>query len=66
MLYEACSTEEQRIALTRDALPARPKLTAPQWATDIGKSETRARDLLRAARKPQPAEEQTQLELLSA
>ncbi|MFF3378178.1 DUF2637 domain-containing protein [Streptomyces sp. NPDC002680] len=67
-LYEACSTEEQRIALTRNALPDRPKLTAPQWATDIGKGETRARDLLRAARKPPPAdaEGQEQLELLSA
>lgn len=68
VLYEACSTEEQRIALTRDALPDRPKLTAPQWATDTGKGETRARDLLRAARKPTPAdaEGQEQLELLSA
>lgn len=52
-LYEECTTEEQRIALTRDALADRPKLNAPQWAVDIGKSETRGRDLLRAARKPQ-------------
>ncbi|MFF3877981.1 hypothetical protein [Streptomyces sp. NPDC001978] len=67
VLYEACSTEEQRIALTREALPARPKLTAPQWAVDIGKGETRARDLLRAARKPAAdAGPQAQLELLSA
>lgn len=63
MLYEACSTEEERIALTREALPDRPKLTAPQWAVDIGKGETWARDLLRAARKPAA---DAQLELLSA
>ncbi|MFF4504801.1 DUF2637 domain-containing protein [Streptomyces sp. NPDC001401] len=73
VLYEACSTEEERIALTRDALGDRPKLTAPQWAVDIGKGETRARDLLRAARKlaadadaDADAEPQEQLELLSA
>ncbi|MGW1157742.1 DUF2637 domain-containing protein [Streptomyces sp. NPDC002519] len=67
VLYEECSTEEERIALTREALSARKKLTAPQWAVDIGKGETRARDLLRAARKPAAdAEPQTQLELLSA
>ncbi len=67
VLYEACSTEEERIALTREALPDRPKLTAPQWAVDIGKGETRARDLLRAARKPAADTElQAQLELLSA
>ncbi|MCX4858377.1 DUF2637 domain-containing protein [Streptomyces canus] len=66
-LYEECSTEEARIALTREALSDRPKLTAPQWAVDIGKGETRARDLLRAARKPPTdAESQAQLELLSA
>lgn len=53
VLYEDCVTEEQRIALTRGALGDRPKLNAPQWAVDIGKSETRGRDLLRAARKPQ-------------
>lgn len=52
VLYEECSTEDERIALTRGALADRPKLTAPQWAVDIGKSETRGRDLLRAARKP--------------
>ncbi|MEU4094453.1 DUF2637 domain-containing protein [Streptomyces sp. NPDC026673] len=63
VLYEECSTEDERIALTRGALGDRPKLTAPQWAVDIGKGETRARDLLRAARKP-VAEEQ--LELMSA
>lgn len=63
VLYEECSTEEQRIALTREALPERAKLTAPQWAVDIGKGETRARDLLRAARKPAA---DTQLELLGA
>ncbi len=67
VLYEACSTEEERITLTRDALRDRPKLTAPQWAVDIGKGETRARDLLRAARKPAAdVEPQAQLELLSA
>ena len=53
VLYEECTTEEQRTALTRGALADRPKLNAPQWAVDIGKSETRGRDLLRAARKPQ-------------
>ncbi|MFK0106402.1 DUF2637 domain-containing protein [Streptomyces sp. NPDC091217] len=67
VLYEECSTEEERITLTREALSTRKKLTAPQWAADIGKGETRARDLLRAARKPAAdAEPQTQLELLSA
>lgn len=64
MLYEACSTEEEWIALTREALPDRPKLTAPQWAVDTGKGETRARVLLRAARKPDAAE--AQLELVRA
>jgi hypothetical protein len=52
VLYEECSTADERIALTRGAIADRPKLTAPQWAVDIGKSETRGRDLLRAARKP--------------
>ncbi|MET8956985.1 hypothetical protein ACWEQN_38735 [Streptomyces sp. NPDC004129] len=38
-----------------------------QWAADIGKGETRARDLLRAARKPAAeTAEQAQLEPLSA
>ncbi|MGW2700797.1 DUF2637 domain-containing protein [Streptomyces sp. NPDC001340] len=67
VLYEKCSTEEERIALTRDALSARKKLTAPQWAVDIRKGDTRARDLLRAARKTSAdVERQAQLELLSA
>ncbi|MFB7323438.1 DUF2637 domain-containing protein [Streptomyces sp. NPDC056190] len=67
VLYEKCSTEEERVALTREALTDRPKLTAPQWSVDIGKGETRARDLLRAARKPPADDEpQAQLELLSA
>ncbi|MFE4421276.1 DUF2637 domain-containing protein [Streptomyces sp. NPDC056817] len=67
VLYEKCSTEEQRVALTREALTGRSKLTAPQWSVDIGKGETRARDLLRAARKPPACDEpQAQLELLSA
>ncbi|MFJ3248501.1 hypothetical protein [Streptomyces sp. NPDC086782] len=67
MLYEKCSTEEERVALTREALTDRAKLTAPQWSVDISKGETRARDLLRAARKPPTEPEaQTQLELLSA
>lgn len=61
MLYEECSTEDERIALTRDALADRPELTAPQWAVDIGKGETRARVLLRAARKPSVAEAQLEL-----
>ncbi|MGW9024916.1 hypothetical protein ACWGQ5_11905 [Streptomyces sp. NPDC055722] len=30
MLYEACSTEEQRLALTRDTLADQAKLTAPR------------------------------------
>ena len=56
-----------RIVRTHETLAARKKLTAPQWAVDIRKGETRARDLLRAARKPAAdAETQTQLELLSA
>ncbi|MFJ5901486.1 hypothetical protein ACIQFZ_40390 [Streptomyces sp. NPDC093064] len=62
-----CSTEEERVALPREALTGRPKLAAPQWSVDIGKGETRARDLLRAARKPPADDEpQAQLELLSA
>ncbi|MGW3658386.1 DUF2637 domain-containing protein [Streptomyces sp. NPDC005151] len=61
VLYEECSTEDERIALTRGALADRPKLTAPQWAVDIGKGETRARVLLRAARKPAAAEAQLEL-----
>ncbi|MEU6318175.1 DUF2637 domain-containing protein [Streptomyces sp. NPDC047009] len=66
-LYEACSTEEQRIALTRGALADRSRLTAPQWALDISKDETRARDLLRAARKPAAdTDGQAQLELVRA
>ncbi|MFB7329618.1 hypothetical protein [Streptomyces sp. NPDC056190] len=62
-----CSTEEERIALPCEVLIGRPKLAAPQWSVDIGKGETRARGLLRAARKP-PADDEprTQLELLSA
>ncbi|MGW4047554.1 DUF2637 domain-containing protein [Streptomyces sp. NPDC004721] len=67
VLYEECSTEEERVALTREALTGRPKLAAPQWSVDISKGETRARDLLRAARKPPADDEpQAQLELLSA
>ncbi|MFG3140920.1 DUF2637 domain-containing protein [Streptomyces sp. NPDC048211] len=54
VLYEECSSEDERIALTRGALADRRKLTAPQWSVDIGKGETRARVLLRAARKPHP------------
>jgi hypothetical protein len=52
VLYEECSTEDERIALVREAIADRPRLTAAQWAVDIGKSGTRSRDLLRAARKP--------------
>lgn len=52
--YEQCSTEQQRVDLTRTALAKSPDLTAPVWAKEIGKGETRARDLLRAARKPAP------------
>jgi hypothetical protein len=45
----------------------RRKLTAPQWAVDIGKGETRARVLLRAARKPAAdAAAEAQLELARA
>lgn len=54
VLYEECSSEDERIALTRGALADRRKLTAPQWSVDIGKGETRARVLLRAARQPDP------------
>ncbi|MFE6188062.1 DUF2637 domain-containing protein [Streptomyces sp. NPDC056465] len=50
--YRACSSEEARIALTRLALVTRPDLKAPAWAADIALGETRARDLLRAARAP--------------
>jgi hypothetical protein len=56
-LYEACPTEAARVGLTRNALIDRPKLNAPQWAVDIAKSETRARDLLREARQPHADEE---------
>ncbi|KOX33002.1 hypothetical protein ADL06_09605, partial [Streptomyces sp. NRRL F-6491] len=48
--YRACSSEEARIELTRLALTTRPDLKAPAWAADIALGETRARDLLRAAR----------------
>lgn len=61
MLYEECIIEDERIALTRGALADRRKLTAPQWAVDIGKGETRARVLLRAARKPVAVEAQMEL-----
>ncbi|MGW4822713.1 hypothetical protein ACWEP4_27900 [Streptomyces sp. NPDC004227] len=62
-----CSTEEERIALPREALTDRPKPAAPQRSVDIRKGDTRARDLLRAARKPPADDEpQAQLELLSA
>ncbi|MFF1838368.1 DUF2637 domain-containing protein [Streptomyces sp. NPDC058231] len=61
VLYEECITEDERIDLTRGALADRRKLTAPQWAVDIGKGETRARVLLRAARKPAAAEAQLEL-----
>jgi hypothetical protein len=54
-LYDAANDaddpEEARIQLTLEALKTRPRLRAPQWAADIGRSETRARDLLRFARK---------------
>ncbi|WP_392749518.1 DUF2637 domain-containing protein [Streptomyces sp. LN590] len=61
LLYEECITEDERITLTREALADRRKLNAPQWAADIGKGETRARVLLRAARKPAAADAQLEL-----
>ncbi|MGW0952809.1 hypothetical protein [Streptomyces sp. NPDC002545] len=51
MLYEACSTEEERIALAWDALLDRPKLTAPRGVVGTAKGETRAWELLHAAQK---------------
>ena len=54
--YEKCANEKQRVELTRRGLVGRPALTAAVWGMEIGRSETRGRDLLRAARKPERVE----------
>jgi len=48
--YKAAESEAARVALTRRALAERPRLTGREWAQDIRLGETRARNLLRAAR----------------